>query len=59
VENKDAFYHTFVIEGHDVKLSLPASKARRVEANLKPGTYTFLCDVPGHEEVMRGTLTVQ
>src|SRR4051794_37494260 len=29
-------------------------------ADLKPGTYTFLCQVPGHEEGgMKGTLTVK
>jgi plastocyanin len=29
-------------------------------ANLKPGTYTFLCQVPGHEAGgMKGTLTVK
>ncbi|HEY1597188.1 MAG TPA: plastocyanin/azurin family copper-binding protein [Thermoleophilaceae bacterium] len=31
-----------------------------VTANLKPGTYTFYCPVPGHEQAgMKGTLTVQ
>jgi plastocyanin len=31
-----------------------------VSATLKPGTYTFYCPVPGHEEGgMKGTLTVR
>lgn len=58
VENRDPFHHTFVIEGQDVKLDVPSNKTRRVEVDLKPGKYAFLCDVPGHES-MTGALTVQ
>ncbi len=25
---------------------------------LEPGEYTYICDIPGHERSMRGTLTV-
>jgi plastocyanin len=25
---------------------------------LEPGTYTYVCTIPGHERTMRGTLTV-
>jgi len=33
--------------------------ASTVTADLKPGTYTFYCPVPGHEAAgMKGTLTV-
>jgi len=31
----------------------------KVTVNLKAGTYTFFCPVPGHEQAgMKGTLTV-
>ena len=58
VENHDAFRHTFVIEDEEVKQEVPGSTSRRIELDLPPGTYSFYCDVPGHE-AMEGSLIVE
>lgn len=58
LENNDLFRHTFVVEGQDVKVEMPGGKDRRVQIDLAPGEYRFICDVPGHER-MEGTLTVR
>jgi azurin len=51
--------HTFVIDGQGAKRELPGNATRRVEVPLAAGTYPYFCDVPGHEEIMKGTLTVR
>ena len=58
VDNQDPFHHTLVVEGTDVRAALPGTTSVRVDVDLDPGTYTFLCDVPGHE-TMQGTLDVR
>jgi plastocyanin len=58
VDNQDPFHHTFVVEDTGIHQALPASTAVRIPLDLAPGTYTYLCDVPGHEE-MRGELVVR
>jgi plastocyanin len=58
IDNRDAFHHTIAIEDTDVREALPASTATRVPIDLAAGTYTFLCDVPGHE-TMRGVIVVE
>ena len=48
-------------EGKELAVSELVTEAETsVSAELEPGTYTFLCTVPGHAEAgMEGTLTVK
>lgn len=57
VDNRDRIRHTFAVEGTDLDVEVPPGAQRRIELALAPGTYTFLCTVPGHER-MTGTLEV-
>lgn len=57
VDNLDRARHTFTVEDSDLDVELPAGTARMVSIDLAPGTYTFVCDVIGHE-TMIGTLAV-
>lgn len=58
IENKDPIRHTFTIEALDIEVSIPGNMDRRVEISAPAGTYTFVCKVPGHED-MTGTLTIE
>jgi plastocyanin len=54
--------HTLVFDGKvpGFKLEAGSGKSDELKVNLKPGKYTFFCDIPGHREAgMEGTLTVQ
>jgi plastocyanin len=61
--NPSALEHNVAIEqGGKVVATTPtfAEGEQSVSADLAPGTYTFLCTVPGHAEAgMEGTLTVK
>jgi len=60
--NKSPIQHNIAIQG-PVTGSGPivgSGGTSTFTANLKPGTYTFFCQVPGHEAAgMKGTLTVK
>ena len=61
--NPSALSHSIAIEGHGVSAAgevVAPNGTSTVSANLKPGTYTFFCTVPGHRQAgMQGTLTVK
>lgn len=62
-DNPSALQHDVVIEQNGKEIAgtpLIAEGKTSVTADLAPGTYTFLCTVPGHAEAgMEGTLTVR
>jgi plastocyanin len=61
--NPSPIAHNVVIEENGKELAgfEPIAEGEEsVSADLKPGTYTFLCTVPGHAEAgMEGTLVVK
>ena len=63
-KNPQALTHDVAIEdssGEEVGATeLIADGSDTTTVNLKPGTYTYFCTVPGHREAgMEGTLTVK
>lgn len=62
--NSSGIPHDVVIEDSSGKTVAQVPKtgegSESTVANLKPGTYTYFCSVPGHREAgMEGTLTVK
>jgi len=61
--NKASITHDISIKGNGVDQKGPQvgqGGTSKVTVDLKPGTYTFYCSVPGHEAGgMKGTLTVK
>lgn len=61
--NPSALEHDVAIEqdGKQIAISERITEGKTsVSAELEPGTYTFLCTVPGHAEAgMQGTLTIE
>jgi plastocyanin len=58
--NKSPLPHDIALKGDGKGPVVPQGKVSTFKANLKAGTYTFFCSVPGHEQAgMKGTLTVK
>jgi plastocyanin len=62
-DNPATLEHNVAIEQDGKQLAISATIAggrTSVTADLEPGTYTFLCTVPGHAEAgMEGTLSIK
>jgi plastocyanin len=62
-ENPQATQHDIAIEGNGLNSKgevVASGGVSQFSADLKPGTYTFFCSVPGHREGgMEGKLTVK
>ena len=63
MKNMSSVSHDIAITGNGVNqvgAIVSNGGTSTVSANLKPGTYTFFCSVPGHREAgMQGKLTVK
>jgi plastocyanin len=64
VSNDGKIVHSLNVDGPngDIKLGkdLQAGQKGTFTANLPPGTYTWYCPIPGHEDLgMKGQITVQ
>lgn len=62
VQNNGSTQHDFAIRGNGVEQKTPTIKPReiaRLTVDLEPGAYTYVCTIPGHEQLgMNGTFTV-
>lgn len=62
VENNGFMNHDFAIRGNGVQQKTPMiepGENATLTVELEPGTYTYICTVPGHEQLgMHGTFTV-
>jgi plastocyanin len=59
-KNDASVPHNIALKGGPAGPVVSGGKTSTISANLKAGSYTFYCSVPGHEQAgMKGTLTVK
>ena len=59
-KNAASVPHDIALQGGPSGSVVSGGGVSQFTANLKPGSYTFYCTVPGHEQAgMKGTLTVK
>jgi len=60
LDNKGDATHSFDLKDHEIAFDVKPHSIAEVVVNLPPGTYKFICDVPGHKQVgMNGALVVR
>ena len=59
-ENRGAAPHNFQIKERDISVDVAPGETGETVINLPPGTYKFICNVPGHKQVgMNGVLVAR
>jgi plastocyanin len=62
VQNNGSMHHDFAIRGNGMEEKTPtidSGGSATLTVDLEPGTYTYVCTIPGHEQLgMSGTFTV-
>src|SRR2546428_547782 len=59
-KNDASVSHDIALTGGPAGKIVSSGATSTFTANLKPGSYTFYCTVPGHEQAgMKGTLTIK
>lgn len=63
VSNPTALNHDFTVQGNGMNarsdVLRPGSTTTLTLTGLAPGTYRYICTIPGHEATMVGTLVVK
>lgn len=60
VSNHDLFWHTMTVPDLDIDVRVPVGARRSFVVDAPPGTYRFVCTIPGHTQAgMEGTLHVR
>jgi mono/diheme cytochrome c family protein len=58
--NDSSVPHDISLQGGPQGKQVTGGETSKIEVDLKPGSYTFYCSVPGHEQAgMKGTLSVK
>jgi plastocyanin len=58
IDNQGQLPHNVVLVGTDFRVDADGGQQAAASVTLEPGTYEYICDIPGHAPAMSGTLEV-